>query len=66
MSALRKLLSPEVLSLSGLFPIAPSLPLTLDAQTMKLERLRSLFWYLPGVDEAAELRRIYFQHAAWM
>ncbi|KAI8996345.1 hypothetical protein BD414DRAFT_408664 [Trametes punicea] len=66
LSALRKLLSPEVLSLSGLFPIAPSLPLTLDAQTMKTERLRSLFWYLPGLDEACELRRIYFQHAAWM
>ncbi|KAI0372775.1 hypothetical protein BV20DRAFT_1014847 [Pilatotrama ljubarskyi] len=63
---LRKLLSPEVLSLSGLFPIAPSLPLTQDDQTMKLERLRSLFWYLPGVDEAYELRRMYFQHAAWM
>ncbi|KAI0820381.1 fungal-specific transcription factor domain-containing protein [Trametes gibbosa] len=66
LSQLSKLLSPEVLSLSGLFPIAPSLPLTVDAQTMKIERLRSLFWYLPGVDEAAELRRIYFQHAAWM
>ncbi|KAI0763745.1 fungal-specific transcription factor domain-containing protein [Trametes elegans] len=65
-SQLAKLLSPEVLSLSGLFPIAPSLPMTSDAQTMKLERLRSLFWYLPGVDEASELRRIYFQHAAWM
>ncbi|EIW58721.1 uncharacterized protein TRAVEDRAFT_123989 [Trametes versicolor FP-101664 SS1] len=66
LSQLAKLLSPEVLSLSGLFPIAPSLPLTPDAQTMKLERLRSLFWYLPGVDEACELRRIYFQNAAWM
>ncbi|CDO73245.1 hypothetical protein BN946_scf185008.g7 [Trametes cinnabarina] len=66
MNALRKLLSPEVLSLSGLFPIAPSLPLTIDAQTMKVERLRSLFWYLPTPDEASELRRIYFQHAAWM
>ncbi|KAI9064180.1 hypothetical protein FKP32DRAFT_1570746 [Trametes sanguinea] len=66
MSALRKLLSPEILSLSGLFPIAPSLPLTVDAHTMKIERLRSLFWYLPGLDEATELRRIYFQHAAWM
>lgn len=65
-SQLAKLLSPEVLSLSGLFPIAPSLPLTVDAQTMKIERLRSLFWYLPGVDEASELRRIYFQNAAWM
>ncbi|RPD64305.1 hypothetical protein L226DRAFT_460396 [Lentinus tigrinus ALCF2SS1-7] len=63
---LRKLLSPEVLSLSGLFPIAPSLPLTLDAETMRIERLRSLFWYLPPLDEATELRNIYFQHAAWM
>ena len=49
---LRKLLSPEVLSLSGLFPVAPSLPLTLDAETMRIERLRSLFWYLPPVEEA--------------
>ena len=63
---LRKLLSPEVLALSGLFPVAPSLPLTLDAETLRIERLRSLFWYLPPVDEAAELRNIYFQHAAWM
>ena len=31
-----------------------------------MERLRSLFWYLPPADEAAELRQIYFQHAAWM
>ncbi|KAM5532910.1 hypothetical protein V8D89_013462 [Ganoderma adspersum] len=63
---LRKLLSPEVLSLSGLFPIAPSLPLTLDAETMRIERLRSLFWYLPPVDEAGELQKNYYQHAAWM
>ncbi|KAI0741490.1 fungal-specific transcription factor domain-containing protein [Daedaleopsis nitida] len=63
---LRKLLSPEVLSLSGLFPIAPNIPLTLDAETMRIERLRSLFWYLPPLDEATELRNIYFQHAAWM
>ena len=52
--------------MSGLFPIAPHLPLTNDAETMRIERLRSLFWYLPPADEAAELRQIYFQHAAWM
>ncbi|OBZ66412.1 GTP-binding protein Rho3 [Grifola frondosa] len=63
---LRKLLSPEVLSLSGLFPVAPNIPLTLDAETQRIERLRSLFWYLPPADEAAELRQIYYQHAAWM
>ncbi|KAH9935858.1 uncharacterized protein BXZ73DRAFT_45387 [Epithele typhae] len=63
---LRKLLSAEVLALSGLFPVAPSLPLTVDAETMKIERLRSLFWYLPPMDEANELRNNYFQHAAWM
>lgn len=33
---------------------------------MRIERLRSLFWYLPPVDEATELRHIYYQHAAWM
>ncbi|KAI0629186.1 fungal-specific transcription factor domain-containing protein [Trametes polyzona] len=66
LAQLESMLSPEVLSLSGLFPIASSLPLTSDAQTMKLERLRSLFWYMPGPEEAFELRRVYFQHAAWM
>ena len=33
---------------------------------MRVERLRSLFWYLPPLDEATELRNIYYQHAAWM
>ena len=33
---------------------------------MRIERLRSLFWYLPPVEEATELRNIYYQHAAWM
>ncbi|KAI0924799.1 hypothetical protein AcW2_005572 [Taiwanofungus camphoratus] len=63
---LRKLLPPEVLALSGLFPVAPHIPLTPDAESDRLERLRTLFWYLPPADEAAELRQIYFTHAAWM
>ncbi|KAI0080184.1 hypothetical protein K474DRAFT_1590475 [Panus rudis PR-1116 ss-1] len=63
---LRRILPPEVLALAGFFPIAPHIPPTLDAENNRMERLRSLFWYLPPADEAAELRRIYFQHAAWM
>ena len=63
---MRSLLPPEVLSLAGFFPIAPHIPPSIDAEAERMERLRSLFWYLPPADEAAELRQIYFQHAAWM
>ncbi|OCH91033.1 hypothetical protein OBBRIDRAFT_792742 [Obba rivulosa] len=132
LSAVRNLLPPEILALSGVFPIAPPLPrtslsiplssspttvsptaLTHSSSTTsaaynenspnsafptaptvfpgspsagfafgeqdeaeraeaarleadRAERLRVLSFYLPPVDEAAELRDIYFQHAAWM
>ncbi|KAF9820900.1 hypothetical protein IEO21_01127 [Rhodonia placenta] len=63
---LRQLLAPEVLALSGVFPVAPHIQPTVESESDRLERLRTLFWYLPPAAEAAELRQIYFQHAAWM
>ncbi|THH32375.1 hypothetical protein EUX98_g1822 [Antrodiella citrinella] len=63
---LRRVLPQEVLALAGFFPIAPNIPPTIDSELDKMDRLRSLYWYLPPADEAAELRQIYYTHAAWM
>lgn len=63
LAALQKLLPPDILSLSGFFPVAPNISPTADTEVDRLERLRSLYWYLPPADEAADLRTIYFQHA---
>lgn len=63
LAALRKLLPAEVLSLAGFFPIAPNISPTAESEGERIDRLRSLFWYLPPADEAADLRHIYFQHA---
>jgi hypothetical protein len=30
------------------------------------ETLESLYWYLPNAEQAAHLRDVYFQYAAWM
>ncbi|CCM00385.1 uncharacterized protein FIBRA_02415 [Fibroporia radiculosa] len=65
-ATLRQLLPPEILALSGVFPVAPHIQPTLESESDRLERLRTLFWYLPPADEAAELRQIYYQHASWM
>ncbi|EKM50390.1 uncharacterized protein PHACADRAFT_263672 [Phanerochaete carnosa HHB-10118-sp] len=64
LAALRKILPAEVLSLAGVFPVAPNIPSTPEVDAERIDRLRSLFWYLPPADEAADLRHIYFQHAA--
>ena len=63
---LHQVLPPEVLTLSGVFPVAPNIHLTPFAEAQREERLRLLLAYLPPENEAAELRHIYFQHAAWM
>ncbi|KAH8093729.1 fungal-specific transcription factor domain-containing protein [Cristinia sonorae] len=63
---LRHVLPQEVLALAGFFPVAPNIPPTVDYEMEKMERLRSLSWYLPRADEAADLRQIYYTHAAWM
>ena len=57
------MLPAEILSLAGLFPIAPDITATQDLDAVRIDQLRSLFWYLPPADEAADLRHIYFQHA---
>lgn len=63
---LRNCLPQEILTLSGLFPVATNIPPTVDAEADRMERLKTLFWYLPPPEEAAALRDIYYQHAAWM
>ncbi|TFY55189.1 hypothetical protein EVJ58_g8404 [Rhodofomes roseus] len=63
---LQKLLSPEILVMASVLPIASHLPPTPESESSRLDQLRSLFWYLPPADEAIELRQIYYQHAAWM
>ncbi|GBE86514.1 fungal-specific transcription factor domain-containing protein [Sparassis latifolia] len=63
---LRRLLPPEVLALSGLFPVAPNILPIFDAELDRIQRLHTLSWCLPQAHEAAELRSIYFRHAAWM
>lgn len=63
LGALRKILPAEILAMSGFFPIAPNLPATPDLAQDRGTRLKSIYWYLPPADEAADLRHIYFQHA---
>ena len=60
---LKKILPPEILEISSAFRLAPMNQQSSDAIN---DRLRSLYWYLPPADKAAELRDIYFSHAAWM
>ncbi|THH15615.1 hypothetical protein EW146_g4890 [Bondarzewia mesenterica] len=60
---LQGILPPEILEISSSFRLAPMNKQTSEAIS---ERLRSLYWYLPPADKAAELRDIYFSHAAWM
>ena len=52
-----------MLTLAGFFPIAPNISPSTEVEAGRVDRLRSLFWYLPPADEAADLRQIYFQHA---
>lgn len=63
---LKRVLPQEILTMAGVFPVASHLPSTTESDADRLHNLRSLFWYLPPADEAAELRQIYYQHAAWM
>ena len=60
---LRNILPTDILQFSGSFPLSPiSRP---SDDTIK-ERLRSLHWYLPPAEKAAELRDLYYMYAAWM
>lgn len=64
MLSLQRMLPSEVLTQ------AASMPVSQDPQDMNValrsERLHSLFWFLPPMDRAIELRNTYFAHAAWM
>ena len=60
---LRNILPADILQFSGSIPLAPLNRPSVD--TVK-ERLRSLHWYLPSAEKAAELRDLYYTYAAWM
>ncbi|KAF9221421.1 hypothetical protein BS17DRAFT_803536 [Gyrodon lividus] len=60
--ALQNILSPEILSRSGAFPIVP------NSHPLEVEnvRLRELFWYLPESSTAQHLCQVYYVLGAWM
>ncbi|KAJ7281861.1 fungal-specific transcription factor domain-containing protein [Mycena rebaudengoi] len=61
LTSLQRVLPSHILTRAAAFPISPVAPPTHEG-----ESLRSLFWYLPPGAKAAELRDIYYTHAAWM
>lgn len=61
--ALREVLPPQILSATGTFPMSL---ISSPHLTMPKETLESLYWYLPSADQAAHLRDVYYQYAAWM
>ncbi|KAJ6624997.1 fungal-specific transcription factor domain-containing protein [Mycena sp. CBHHK59/15] len=61
LTSLQSVLPAHILTRAAAFPISPVVPPTHEG-----ESLRGLFWYLPPGARAAELRDIYFTHAAWM
>ncbi|KAF5355299.1 hypothetical protein D9758_005984 [Tetrapyrgos nigripes] len=56
---LQNILPTQVLERASALPISP----TLQPESVSLQ---TLFWYLPPASRAAELRAIYYRHAAWM
>jgi hypothetical protein len=56
---LQNILPAPVLERASALPISP----TIQSDTLSLQ---TLFWYLPPATRAAELRSIYYRHAAWM
>lgn len=63
--SLRHLLPNELLSMTGTFPMTLlSSPAVAGGQGKPL--IESLYWHLPETTRAAELRDVYYSHAAWM
>lgn len=63
LSQLSSVLPVEILALTGSFPITR----TVQPYTgLQLDRLQTLFLYLPDYQSATRLRDIYYHHAAWM
>ncbi|KDQ61622.1 hypothetical protein JAAARDRAFT_204099 [Jaapia argillacea MUCL 33604] len=63
LATVRNLLPDEILILTGSFPI---IPMIRTASNLEVDRLKSLYWYLPDHNTAAHLRQVYYRHAAWM
>lgn len=61
--SLHTVLPQKILAQAAAFPISPLIHSSPEAETVTLQ---NLYWYLPSADRAAELRSIYYRHAAWM
>ncbi|KZT27790.1 hypothetical protein NEOLEDRAFT_1059869 [Neolentinus lepideus HHB14362 ss-1] len=60
---LSNILPHEILSLTGSFPI---IRMVNSDNSLPVDRLQSLSFYLPPYEVAVRLRDIYYHHAAWM
>ncbi|EIN06066.1 hypothetical protein PUNSTDRAFT_54365 [Punctularia strigosozonata HHB-11173 SS5] len=60
---LRKILPPQILAMTGTFPLPPVVSPGMERAA---DRLAALYWYLPPAARAAELRDVYYTYAAWM
>lgn len=60
---LQHILPYKILARASAFPISPVPPSFVEPDPVTLE---TLYWYLPPADKAADLRTIYYRHAAWM
>jgi Mg2+ and Co2+ transporter CorA len=62
LARLESILPPDILRRSASIPIASPSHSSPHPDTV----VRDLLWYFPPPNKAAELRSIYFRHAAWM
>jgi hypothetical protein len=62
-ASLQNVLPQDILGRSSAFPISPTSLPNFEIENLQLQ---NLLWYLPTADKAAELRVLYYQHAAWM
>jgi hypothetical protein len=59
---LREILAPEILTLTGTFPMS----LLSSPSSGPKPVLESFYWYLPPADRAIQLMNNYYGYAAWM
>ncbi|KAL1667836.1 fungal-specific transcription factor domain-containing protein [Schizophyllum commune] len=62
LTLLQEVLPAQILNRAASFPIA-EIPPSIELQPIQL---RDLLWFLPAVEQASQLRAIYYRHAAWM
>ncbi|KAL0580577.1 hypothetical protein V5O48_001402 [Marasmius crinis-equi] len=61
LATLQNMLPVQILNRAAALPITTTVRPEPETVT-----LQSLYWYLPSVERAAELRSIYYRYAAWM